>query len=378
MSAKYDIGAIKSAAKGRWREIARSALGIPEEALSGEHGPCPKCSGTDRWRVFADFAETGGAICNQCGRDLGDGFSLAQWWLGIGFREAVMRIADHLGIKASDRGRDDRSGNKANPARHLRFLDWHEGLATTWCALRKPGVTPAAMVAAGCRLARYRNRFTVFALPVWGPLLTAADPVGWCLYDVGGGTLPRYLKGKPPSQVKTKLTYGSKPGIMGPVDRISTATTIWKVEGPTDLLALLALDLPDDATVVTNANGACENPSEWVLDLFTDKRVHVLHDADRAGEQGAIGFRASSGRWRAGWAEQIAARASSCFHVQLPYAIADSKGHDLRDWLNEGHTYAELLQLASTATPVKVAADLPEVSVPGGSVTITSSAELLV
>jgi len=87
-------------------------------------------------------------------------------------------------------------------------------------------------------------------------------------YTIKGTSTLYNEDGKVSAQwVKTKLTYGSQPGFMGLVQAIPTATAIWKVEGPTDLLALLSLaDFPfGTVAAVTNANGASEKPVPWML-----------------------------------------------------------------------------------------------------------------
>ena len=92
---------VKSTAAGRWRDIVRS-VGIVDKYLTGDHGPCPKCDGKDRWRVYDDFNQTGGAICNQCGPKMGDGFALVQWFLDCDYWTAVKQVAAVLGMKSMD------------------------------------------------------------------------------------------------------------------------------------------------------------------------------------------------------------------------------------------------------------------------------------
>ncbi|MGE3410308.1 MAG: phage/plasmid primase, P4 family [Pirellulales bacterium] len=332
----FDVELIRAAAARRWPEILAQLGGIDRELLDGQHHGCPRCGGQDRFRLID--ADAGAVLCNQCFRDRnGDGFAALQWLLAIDFRAALERIADYVGVAPSLNGKHKKTS--ADPAKDLRFINWHDGLAITWCTLHKPGIKPTAMLAAGCRLARYRDQFTVFALPVWGPRMTAAEPVGWSLYNVSGGTLPKKV-GDKTGQVKTKLTYGSQPGLIGPVERLADAADAWKVEGPTDLLAMLSLELPASVAVVTNANGAGEKPAPWMLELFAGKQARVLHDADEPGETGA-----------ARWCEAMATRASECRHVRLPYPVAKDHGRDLRDWINEGHNQADLLQLVDVAQP---------------------------
>lgn len=325
-SPKVTFDLVKGAAMGRWVEIAQQVFRIPAHFLTEKHGPCPKCDGQDRWRVFDDFAQTGGAICNQCGRDLGDGFKLGDWYCGWKPTETLARVADYLGIAGQKIGGKP---TKANPAEHLIFQPWNDALAAIWC-LSKPPVTPAALKMCHARLARYRDQFTVIALPVWGEKLMAADPVGWCMYDVAGGTLPKFGKDRPTEYVKIKLTYGSKPGFIGPVDILDVAETAWKLEGPSDVLAFYSMDVDACNIALTNANGCGEKPEPWMRELLAAKQLHVLHDADRPGQAGA-----------SNWAPAK--------NVALPYKIEETHGKDLRDWINEGHGWDNLITLAAAA-----------------------------
>ena len=335
-TASYDVELIRAAARGRWPEILSHLAGLDASTLTGSHGPCPKCGGSDRFRMID--AEAGALLCNQCFNSKnGDGFAAIQWLLDCKFNDALSKIADYLGIDPTPTN-GKRRGKKpkdADPAEQLTFQPWNEGLAMTWCVLHKVGCLPHALTAAHCRLARYRDQYTVFAIPIWGPKLTAADPVGWTLYNVSGGLLPKFTKDKPVEWVKVKMTYGSQPGLMGPVERLADAATVWKVEGPTDMLAMLSLpDLPADTIAVSNANGAGERPPAWVVDLFARKNARVLHDADDAGERGAAGFEDRDGTRREGWAESLARVAGDCRHVRLPYRVEKDHGRDLRDFIN--------------------------------------------
>ena len=55
---------VKARASGQWSAIAQR-FGIDAGFLDGRPCPCPKCGGKDRFRVFSDFEDTGGAVCNQ-------------------------------------------------------------------------------------------------------------------------------------------------------------------------------------------------------------------------------------------------------------------------------------------------------------------------
>jgi putative DNA primase/helicase len=80
-------------AQGRWRGIL-PALGVPETYLTGKHGPCPLCGGTDRWR-FDNKDGRGTWFCSKCGA--GDGVSLVMRKTGLMFREAAVRIDELIG-----------------------------------------------------------------------------------------------------------------------------------------------------------------------------------------------------------------------------------------------------------------------------------------
>lgn len=347
--AGFDIEVVREAASTRWREIISHLANVAPEVLDGNHHPCPKCGGTDRFRAFDDGS--GGAICNQClNKKNGDGFAVLQWLTGQDFGQALKGVADYLGIKPSKNGRG--KSKKADPAEHLTFRDWNDGLVALWC-MNKPPIIPAAVKAFGGRLATYRDQWQVLAFPIHGQLLDQADPVGWIVYPLNGRTLPKYTKGKPVEWVKVKVTYGSDAGILGPVGRIAEASTIWKLEGTTDALAVQGI-LPGDHVAITNSNGAKERPRQWILDLAAGKRINVLHDADRPGQDGALFVGEPDGRQRPGWGPAFAAVAPGARNVVLPYPIAPDHGKDVRDWLLEGNAFDKLEHLADLAEPIVV------------------------
>lgn len=359
-NARYDISVVKLAAAGRWVELLVTLGGIDGDLLDGRHHPCPKCGGTDRFRAFDDVAETGGLICNQCfSGSNGDGLAALGWLTGEPFANVIAAVAEHLNVQPeSNRAR---SATAAGPADKLEFLDWHEPLAALWC-LAKPPITPAAILAAGGRLARYREQYTVVALPAW-----RLDPsrgneretCGYVLYNVTGGSLPQYHRnaktGKSSeSWVKVKLSHGSRPGLIGDYDRLAAATEAWKVEGPSDLLAALSLpDRPSGCEPYTNANGAGEHCPDWVAALLADKSHRTVHDADKPGQAGAIGTHDERRNvFRPGWANIVAATAADSRNVTLPFPVEASHGKDLRDYIGDGHGWPDLRQLADASAPI--------------------------
>lgn len=81
------------AAKGKWKGILM-ALNVPDSFLTGKHGPCPLCGGTDRFR-WDNQDGRGTYICNQCGA--GDGMALACAFTGKPFAEVASQIDSILG-----------------------------------------------------------------------------------------------------------------------------------------------------------------------------------------------------------------------------------------------------------------------------------------
>jgi len=276
------------------------------------------------------------------------------------YKEARKHYAKQAGVKLP------RSESK-EPADQLVMRDWIEHQVKAWCD-KKPPITPEAVQAAGGRLAGWpaSQQHTVIALPVYGEHLTGADPTGYVIWNKNGGNLPLWQgQGQPPRPVKMLTVSGSKSGWMGKhaIARLAEAAAgdetpaeedpfgspaievAWKVEGPGDMLALysaIPAELRDTHLVVTNAGGAREKLHAGFWDCLSGLHVNILHDADEPGQLGA-----------ADQAALAAAVAREVRIVQLPYEVSEKAGSDIRDWLNEGHTYAELLELAAESPVVE-------------------------
>lgn len=343
---KFNTEEVKRTASGRWRQILSSLASLSEEQLEPKHQPCVKCGGTDRYRAFDDVNETGGLICNQCGK-FADGFASLQWLLGIKFGEAIAKVAEHLGIKPAA---------ELDPAKDLAWQPWSAALAKFFCAA-KPGVTEESLLAAGCRMAKYKRIYTVIAWPIIGAELDVEHPVGFVIMNYNASDLPKWDRnGNVTGYVNKKLTAGSKPGLVGihAIERLKTpglAELVWKSEGLTDQAALWASipePLRDRHLVITNANGASELP-KWPAGLLAAHNTNLLHDCDEPGQVGARQ-----------WAAAIAAQTTSDVitrNVVLPYAMEPKHGKDIRDWLNAGGRYTDLLALADGAEKISVARD---------------------
>jgi putative DNA primase/helicase len=95
---KVDAKEIKTMASGRWEAIAGAIAPGLNEALGriGRHVACPIHGGSDGFRLYKDFAETGGGACNTCGR-FPDGLALLAWATQRSFRDTLVEVAKCLG-----------------------------------------------------------------------------------------------------------------------------------------------------------------------------------------------------------------------------------------------------------------------------------------
>ena len=345
---RFDLFELKSAAQGQWKSIFSSACGLSSEILNGRHHPCPKCGGSDRFRMVDEQA--GALFCNNCfSSKNGDGIAAVGWLLDCDFKNSIQKIGQYLGLKPTTRKR------KVDPAAKLEFVEWNESLAALWCLKKKP-IKPDALHKIGARQAIYDQKFKVIAIPVWSK--TPDNVVGWNLYNITGGTLPKFVKkGEPYDQVKVKLTFGSTSGLIGFIEQ--DPTKVYKTEGPTDLLALISLD--PGASCICNANGAKENPIRsfrWLPEVVNGADIFVIHDCDKPGQEGATMVKDRPGwaSWFAGQCDQSKVR-----NIVLPYAIEETHGKDIRDWTAEGNGLAELKALESeTGLTIASATDQEE------------------
>src|SRR5262245_59372370 len=110
-----NLDRLKLAASGRWPELLADVGGIPSDLLDGRHHPCPRCGGTDRFRLI-DVA-AGAVLCNSCFHEHnGDGIAAIGWARGWTFQDAVLRLAERLGVDVQENG----GGNGAPRSRRPR------------------------------------------------------------------------------------------------------------------------------------------------------------------------------------------------------------------------------------------------------------------
>lgn len=332
-----EITEIKAAARGRWPEIISQLGSVELTSLTGQHGPCPKCGGTDRFRVFEDFAESGGMICNQCfSKRNGDGVAALMWLQGWSFQETVSRLADFLAIENKKTRSAAASKFEIGLSQLQELAYQHESLLESWSE-SKPPITIEAIKATGGKLYRWpknsRSPFVVLAFEAYSQ---PGKRNGVILYRTDGKDFPEI--GKLPSR-KTHMIRGSREGwvIPGGFDAIAAADNIIKVEGIPDALSVYP-QLPDGYAVITNICGA--KSKKFAKTIFKGKNVIILGDADQTGQQGTRIF-----------ADEIGSTAASVKIAELPFEVTNRHGKDLRDFVAEGGHVSALLERAKDCTP---------------------------
>jgi hypothetical protein len=299
----------------------------------------------------------------------GAGKSLSFWeaaceigHVGADWKEARKKLAEAASVALPT------SKEEHLPADKFAFKTTvHDGLLLEEWGHTKGGITRQACQEVGCLLAEYpkgvatTNTQEVVVIPFYGPDLLDADPVGYGFYNLNGGDIFKYNGKTKAGEYKKYLnSIGSKPGLMNrhALQRLATAKRIFKVEGPSDALALQSVippELKDEHIVLAHANGALESVQGWWLDLMNNKEVIVIGDRDDSGVAGVNK-----------WLDYLVSRplkglgkvVLECFpHVP-------DHGQDLRDYLMLGHTYADLEKLIQPV-PLGVPAAPPGVPFTG-------------
>ncbi len=242
---RIDAADVKTAAIGRWPVILSAVGGIDGAMLDGRHHPCPRCAGTDRFRMID--AEAGALLCNQCFFESnGDGLSAVMWLTDCSFPEAVRAVATHLGLSTNGKSNGKPTDIVAVIARRKRIpID----------AFRQFGAHPDK-----------RGKLDVCRVPMYGP-----DGQQCSHFDLATSD-DKWLKG---------MALKGKPiGLFlrnGELPKAGESKVL--VEGVKDAAALAgegidAIGLPSSSLPIKFAR------------LFRDCSLIVIPDRDVPGEQG--------------------------------------------------------------------------------------------
>lgn len=99
MEFKINLEDVERSAAGQWGYILARLAPDLSDALNApkKHHPCPVHGGSDGFRLFNDYEQTGGGICNTCGPK-SKGISLIMWANGWNFKETLDAVSGVIGL----------------------------------------------------------------------------------------------------------------------------------------------------------------------------------------------------------------------------------------------------------------------------------------
>jgi KaiC/GvpD/RAD55 family RecA-like ATPase len=272
-----DIDAIKAACRGRWLDVLSRLCGVLPDLLDGKNHPCPKCGGTDRFRMID--ADDGALFCNQCFKTgNGDGIAAVMWLTGANFPQAAEMIGSHVGVTA-----------KAEAVNVVEEMAWRKGVSAE--SLRAFGAAEAQ-----------RGKLTVCRIP---------------MYDADMNRVGNFdMSPISDDFIKGKTEHGCRLGMFVSVQPLP-GDLVLVVEGVKDAAALCCID------AVAVGLPTCRMDASFAR-LFRDTHAIIIPDRDKAGIDGA---------------NETAARlygvAASVKIAELPAEYKESGGADVRDVLRQ-------------------------------------------
>lgn len=283
-------------------------------------------------------------------KDLGPGPSVPffQLLVHLGYAQSYRAAVETLATNLKLRSMMPKSRAGMSFWSRLKFTQRFNALSCRK-ACKELGIDVGVLEMVGAMTAITPHGETAICLPVYCPDgLFDVPQVGMVLRNAAGGMLFHDRgTGAPAEKLKNK-SVGSG-GILNrfAVERLDTAEVILKVEGISDMLCLqnlIPIDEREKYVVVTNSDGcdAVVTPRMF-LNHAKRKKIVIIHDADEPGQFGDDRER-RGGAVR--WVELAVANGCKWVaNVQLPFEISPKHGKDLRDWIGEGGTWSQLLDL---------------------------------
>lgn len=220
----------------------------------------------------------------------------------------------------------------------VKILGWQPVLMVPFFQ-RYPTITPEAVQIAGGQYGTWpANSPSSSSVIAFKSYDKNFSQLGWSLQSVHQNGIFKYQGKDKPGTREKKINLGSQGMVNDHAVRLireNKAKLIIKTEGESDMLAVQSVvpeHLRDEIVVWTN-NSGCESIPPC-LQLFRGIPTVVLHDSDVPGQRGARQ-----------WCMALRGFVPSLKNLVLHEEIAENRGPDVRDWLAEGHTFEELLQL---------------------------------
>ncbi len=322
-----DVVMIKQAARGRWPEILSALGGIPAEVLDGQHHPCPKCGGKDRFRMID--TDAGALFCNRCfAEGNGDGIAALEWLTGEPFKSVVATLGAYLGIQNRNgkaRGPTPAKRSKRQPRIYATSKSIVAGIIRRLTKDHGPGV---AFVKAWDY-----GEFQVLRFDLPTPAGEKQRKTFRPVHQMPLGTEDTmvWTEGYPPGPGKKRPVYRRKEIEAAQADNV---VTIHGGEKAADAAAGLGL------LATTNAGGekAMEH-TDW-SPVLRFRTVAIVVDNDPAGEAFGLIMAAKLRRLKSGADVRI---------VKLP--DLPPKG-DVVEWIAAGGTRNRFLEIRESTQPV--------------------------
>ncbi len=242
----------------------------------------------------------GGCDCG-CGQTWKDWISFTAKLKNISMKDAAALVQEWTGTgKRPGKAARTPASQVFKPLQEdagslFNFLTWNDALAGLWCLKKKP-IQPAVMQEIGCKFATHYSN-NVFAFPVFGPDGSNSPPINFVRYRSNGQPFKWKKKDGSWDEAKSLTNKDGSVGIMGrpeDVDRLlagdnDESLTIWKTEGPTDLMSFLSAGFPENHIAVTTPFGCrdAKGAPDWLIKCFSGANVNIIHDADTPGQKGA-------------------------------------------------------------------------------------------
>ncbi len=411
---QWDKALVSETAAANWSWI-HSDLGIPIGHLKpGVQGPCPKKGGKDKFRLYDDYHETGGAVSNEDG-SFATGFHVIMWardWNGSKrYSDTINLVGDHLhkcgmlaiplkngsgnngrsvkgntksanlpATSSQGKGTSDSSTNgkalsprskaiklqsdkfKVPQARRRHRLvpidptkELHRKAAETF-ARAKPGIQVETILNSGCEIGKWYDGTDILGMPAYLSSETNKPVHAEILYKASGELFAAH-ETKPERKVDLLMLKDSGDSLftVGGTERLRLANIVVKVEGATCALAMAGI-IPDEIAaniaVITNVCGA---RPKWTGPSAPDFSVFAEKRLITIGDNDTNGLGQRSAR---AFAETAVHHVDKSFLGAIPPEFKD-----VRDWIAAGNGWPEFEDLFAAAEiilPVETPVETPD------------------